>query len=163
MSIREVTRADLPAILRLNQASVAETSDLDSAKLATLASRANYFAVFAHDDAIDGFLLGFRENAAYDNPNFRWFRDRFSRFLYIDRIVVRLEQRQRRIGSQLYEDVERHARATAVDLLTCEVNTQPANLASLDFHRKRGFVEVGTLSIPSHEKIVSLQVRRLTD
>ena len=34
------------------------------------------------------FVIAFAQGAAYDSPNFLWFRDRMDGFAYIDRIVV---------------------------------------------------------------------------
>ena len=36
----------------------------------------------------DALLLAFDQDADYDSPNFLWFRSRYSRFVYVDRIVV---------------------------------------------------------------------------
>ena len=36
----------------------------------------------------DALLLAFDQDAAYDNVNFGWFKARYPRFVYVDRIVV---------------------------------------------------------------------------
>ncbi len=36
----------------------------------------------------DAFLIAFDQDADYDSPNFLWFRERFERFVYVDRIAV---------------------------------------------------------------------------
>lgn len=161
MSIRDATRADFPTILELNQKSVAETSSLDGEALTALAAQANYFKVHTQGDAVIGFLIGLRESALYENVNFRWFRERFPRFIYIDRIVVDPARRGIGVGIALYLDIERHARESGVEMLACEVNVQPENKPSLEFHRNRGFVETGAQTLPQQEKVVSMLVRRL--
>jgi uncharacterized protein len=158
--LRSTDSSDLPEILELNQDSEAETSPLDPARLEQLASRAAYFKVSVGETGLDGFLLAFREDAAYDSPNFLWFKERFARFLYVDRVIVRRERRQRGVASQLYADAEEHAVSSSVPLLTCEVNLQPPNPSSLAFHKGRGFSEVDTLEL-SAGKRVSLQVKDL--
>jgi uncharacterized protein len=161
LSIRDATSADFEAILRLNEASVAETSPLDAGALSSLASMSAYFKVSTNVDVVAGFLIGLREGAAYENENFRWFRERFTRFIYIDRVVVDRDRRGTGIGAALYADVERQATETGVDLLTCEVNVLPENTSSLAFHQRRGFVEVGRQSLPLRQKTVAMFVRRL--
>jgi predicted GNAT superfamily acetyltransferase len=162
MSVRDANREDFAAILRLNETSVAETSPLDLAGLTRLASMAAYFKVLANGDRVDGFLLGLREDAPYENENFRWFGARFPRFLYIDRIVVDGERRGTGVGLALYADIEVSARQAGVDALTCEVNVVPENRASLAFHVHRGFVEIGRQSLRSRDKTVAMLVRRLS-
>lgn len=157
--LRSVDDSDLRGVLALNRGSEEETSPLDLARLALLAARAAYFKVAAGDAGPDGFLLAFREDAAHDSLNFLWFKARYPRFLYIDRVVVRQERRQQGIASQLYADVEAHAVSCRVPLLTCEVNLQPPNPVSLAFHERRGFSEVDTLELSPTGKLVSLQVK----
>ncbi len=43
----------------------------------------------------EALLLAFDQAADYDSPNFLWFRERFPRFVYVDRIVVAGEARGR--------------------------------------------------------------------
>jgi predicted GNAT superfamily acetyltransferase len=161
MSVRDAIRTDFEAIVRLNEASVAETSPLDLAALTRLASISAYFKASVNEDRVAGFLLGLREDAPYENENFRWFAARFSRFLYIDRVVVDGQRRGTGVGSALYADIERHARETGVNVLTCEVNVLPENRASLAFHDRRGFVEIGRQALRSGDKTVAMLVRRL--
>jgi predicted GNAT superfamily acetyltransferase len=161
MSIRDATRSDFATILDLNAKSVAETSPLDRDALTALAGQSDYFKVCTRDGVVAGFVIGLRENRSYANVNFRWFAQRFPRFVYIDRIVVDQDRRGGGVGTALYLDLERHARQSGVDLLACEVNLQPENPASLKFHRKRGFVEVGTQELSQRGKVVAMLVRRL--
>jgi predicted GNAT superfamily acetyltransferase len=162
MTIRDATRADFLTILELNDKSVAETSPLDERGLAALAAQSDCFKVHSQGGAVTAFLIALRENARYENVNFRWFCERYPRFIYIDRIVVAPDRRGAGIGAALYEDVERHARDSGIDMLACEVNVQPENQPSLEFHRNRGFVEVGTQSLPTQEKVVAMLVLHLS-
>jgi uncharacterized protein len=157
--LRAARPQDFSAVLALNEANVEATSALDQPKLEALASQADYFKVFAAEDQVAGFLIAFREEALYTSPNFLWFKKHYPRFLYIDRVVVDQQRRQSGIASTFYVDVESHARAARVPVVTCEVNLQPPNPISLAFHQRKGFVEVGTLTLES--KTVSLQAKRL--
>ena len=51
-------------------------------------------------------LVGFDDQATYDNPNFRWLKARNDRFYYIDRVVVGSAYRGRGIARLLYEDFQ---------------------------------------------------------
>jgi uncharacterized protein len=159
--LRSADGSDLPEVLELNRDSETETSPLDPVRLRQLASRAAYFKVSVGEAGLEGFLLAFREDASHDSLNFLWFKKRFERFLYIDRVIVRREKRQRGVASQLYADAEEHAVSSNVPLLACEINLQPSNPHSLAFHRSRGFSEVDTLELSAAGKLVSLQVKYL--
>jgi uncharacterized protein len=61
------------------------------------------------------------------------------------------------LGSRLYDDLFEWARATGIDVITCEYNVEPPNLASQRFHDRFGFREVGTRWVTPGTKRVSLQ------
>jgi hypothetical protein len=82
-------------------------------------------------------------SAAYDSPNFLWFRERCAEFLYIDRLAVDAAYRRRGIGTGLYDQAEASARALGCKLLCCEVNLRPPNPDSLEFHQRLGFEKRG--------------------
>src|SRR4051794_6076543 len=107
MRLRTATAEDRAPVLALNEESVAETSALDAVSLGALSAEASYFKVALVDGAVAAFLLGLREDARYQNPNFAWFQARYPRFLYIDRVVVGSSWRRQGLGALLYEDVER--------------------------------------------------------
>ena len=56
-------------------------------------------------------LVAFHEDCTYDSPNFLWFRDRFERFHYIDRVVVSEAARGRGLARKLYGGLESQAMA----------------------------------------------------
>jgi len=143
MILRDATRADWPAILRLNEESVHFLSPLDDARLAELAAAASCLRVVEEEGAVAAFLLGFDKGAEYDSPNYRWFDARFDSFFYVDRVVVAPGFRGRRLADRLYDDVEAAARARGIGVVLCEVNVVPPNPASLAFHARRGFREIG--------------------
>jgi predicted GNAT superfamily acetyltransferase len=143
--IRDATDADLPAILALNNACVPEVTPITLPALRALVAGAPYVRVVERDGAVAGVLLGLSEQASYASPNFQWFKARYPRFFYIDRVMVAADARRTGVGRQLYADVEAHARRAGHALLTCEVNLRPPNLPSISFHRQCGFAAVGTL------------------
>lgn len=109
-----------------------------------------------------GFLIALDERAKYRNPNFDWFRGRYSRFVYIDRVVVEPAQRGRGIARQLYEDLFDAARSSGRGRVVCEVNSDPPNPASDAFHARLGFAIVGTAHLADRGKTVRYFCRELT-
>ncbi len=157
-SIRDATAADHGAILALNLESEALVSPMDASRLRALDAQAAYHRVADIGGEVAAFLLAFREGAEYDSPNYRWFAERYPRFLYVDRIIVSSAWQGRKLGNALYEDLFAFARAHDVPLLTCEFYTVPFNEGSSRFHAKFGFREVGRQWVADGKKEVSLQI-----
>ena len=155
--LRDATKADWPAILALNAADVHFLSPLDEARLAQLAAASCYLRVVEEEAGVAAFLLGFAQGAPYDSPNFRWFDSRFDAFLYVDRIVVAPAFRGRKLADRLYDDFEAAARARGAPRIVCEVNVAPPNPASLAFHTRRGFREIGRIPYGEGKTVALLQ------
>jgi predicted GNAT superfamily acetyltransferase len=156
--IRSAAPEDFEAICALNLAEVQHTSAMEVARLAELNAMSCYHKVATLGGIISAFLLAMCNGSPYRNDNFEWFSKRYTRFLYVDRIVVSPAARGLHLGSKLYEDIFRHARSNAIPLVTCEYNIVPANEPSRLFHDKFGFKEQGTQWVASGTKQVSLQV-----
>ena len=161
MKIERPTAAGYPEILEVNESGLPHVNRISVDDLAEFAAQSHYFKVAREGGHIRAFLLAFSEQAAYDSPNFLWFRDRYPRFVYIDRIVVAPSGRRSGIGRLLYADLEREASAHAPDL-TCEVNLDPPNPGSLVFHERSGFIEVGRQHTGGGEKFVCLMSKDLS-
>jgi len=159
--LRDATRRDFATILALNEASVEHTSPLDTARLAALHEASAWHRVVEVDGKVAAFLLAFRECAAYDSPNYLWFCRRYTRFVYIDRVVVDAQVRSGGLGRLLYRDVIDYARRAEASALVCEYYNQPLNEVSARFHARFGFVEVGTQALPNGKR-VSLQALELS-
>jgi predicted GNAT superfamily acetyltransferase len=160
-TLREASTADLPVILQLNLESEAYLSPLSFERLSGLHRQAWYHRVALRDGRIAAFLLALGPGCDYDSPNYRWFAQRYTDFVYIDRIVVRATARGARLATSLYEDLLRRATQRGVPRVTCEFDTDPPNAASRAFHEGFGFVEVGTQRVGASRKSVSLQELRL--
>ena len=113
--------------------------------------------------AVDAFLLALDERAEYDGPNYQWFRQRYARFVYIDRVVVACEARGRGCARLHYRDLLRHAVAAGHVLMVCEVNVDPPNPASDAFHAAMGFAEVGEVAIHGRSKTLRYLARQLSE
>jgi hypothetical protein len=140
-----------PALLALNNAHAQELSWLESAGLAHLVGQ-SFLA--RRIGRVDAFLLAFDQDADYDSPNFRWFRARYARFVYVDRIVVALSARGRDLARLLYRELFAEAARAGHSSVVCEVNSEPPNPASDAFHAALGFSEVGRASIHNGSKTV---------
>jgi predicted GNAT superfamily acetyltransferase len=159
MLVRELERADWPAVLALNQESVHQLSDLNAERLRHLLACAHRALVVEDRGALVAFALAMAPGCDYDSINYRWFSERYERFLYLDRIAVDSSLRRRGIGARLYDEMEHAARA--FERMVCEVNLEPANDPSLAFHRARGYRELERLRHP--EKLVVLMAKELRE
>lgn len=81
MQIRDITPADLSAIPDLNDPEVPHVSALTDAMLERFVREATYFRVAIDNEALVGFLIGLTPGANYDSPNYRWFTQRYERFI----------------------------------------------------------------------------------
>lgn len=160
--LRTAVAGDLAAILILNEADLPYLSPLSAPALERLATIAAYFRVAEVDGRLAGFLLALAPEADHDSENFLWFKQRYARFLYIDRVVVAAHERRAGIASQLYTDLEAPARLSDVSVVACEINLRPPNPDSLAFHDRHGFVEVGTKMTDNGKKTLSMRIKELS-
>jgi len=160
MKIRDVREQELDAVLALNNAAGATILPLDMTRLRELAEQAAYFRVAETDGHLAGFLIALRECADYASPNFRWFRERYTQFLYIDRIVIARRYRGLGLGRVFYADVTSFAEVR-VPLLACEVFLEPPDDVAVLFHGTYGFHEVGQQVMSGIDRRVSLLAKEL--
>ena len=158
LPIERVTAADEPAVLALNNEHAAELSWLDPPTLGRLLGEAFYARRIG---ALEAFIMTFDQDADYDSPNFLWFRARYPRFVYVDRIVVAPSARGRGHARRLYDDLFQHALSAGHERVVCEVNSDPPNPASDAFHAALGFSEVGLAAIHGGAKTVRYLAREL--
>jgi predicted GNAT superfamily acetyltransferase len=156
--LRPITPGDHPRVLAWNHEHVELLSELDGARLVTLLGWADLGSVIVAEGRDVGFVLTFPSGTAYDSANYRWFSERYPDFYYLDRVVVDPAVRRTGIGSRLYDEIEERARSRA-PVMCLEVNLDPPNEPSLEFHRRRGFVEVGQDTATGHR--VSLMAKEL--
>ncbi|BAM86138.1 putative acetyltransferase, GNAT family [Bradyrhizobium oligotrophicum S58] len=165
VTITPVTSADLraeperaAALLALNNAHASELSWLTPDAFAHLLDQAWRAWQIGAADAL---MIALDHEAAYDNPNHRWFLGRYDRFVYVDRIVVAPAARGLGLARRLYEQLIRAAAAAGHARLVCEVNLDPPNPQSDAFHAALGFEAVATASIHGGAKTVRYLVRSL--
>jgi predicted GNAT superfamily acetyltransferase len=155
------TPADDVEFLALNEASVPHVNSISPEKLKSLREQSVFTGV-ARDAAgrFAGFLLVLDQDAEYESLNFQWFKARYERFVYVDRVAVGERFRRAGVGRQLYAALEPVV-AGCFPWLACEVNLSPPNPASLAFHHGLGFAEVGQQDTENGAKRVSLMTRPL--
>ena len=148
--LRPVTDADTPEVLALNERNVEALAPMDEARFAQLRGWSDRFDVLESDGELAGFVITFAPGTPYDSDNYRWFTERHGGrgFYYLDRIVLHERFRRQGLGGFVYDALEavaaRHGR------MALEVNVVPRNDASLAFHERRGYVEVGRLGDAAH-------------
>jgi predicted GNAT superfamily acetyltransferase len=153
--LRDATPQDWPRLLALNSASVAELSPLDEQRLRYILELAERcLVVDSGDGAVAGFAIAVAPGAEYDSENYKWFGERYERFLYLDRIAVDAACRRQGVGALLYDALE--AQAAPFGRMVCDVNIAPRNDASLAFHAARGYREVGQLAHGSAKTVALL-------
>ena len=140
----------LQSIYNLNQANTPEVGSLESmTHLKKLIELSAYNLLVLDDDEIVGFIICIREDSAYRSENYKFFTQRLKKFLYVDRVAIDERHRRAGLGQAIYEDI--FAQASADNLpIALEVNTQPVNQISLNFHEKMGFDKVGSRDFEDH-------------
>ena len=159
--IRQAQVSDFPRILDINATEEEKTSQIDLARITQLDLWADYHRVAVVDDELIGFLLVMSQASDYDGDNFRWFVERYTRFLYVDRIVIDRTAARSGIGSALYGDLIEFGATQGYSTLCCEINVLPPNPVSHAFHARFGFKEVGRSAEAGASKVVSYQVAAL--
>jgi uncharacterized protein len=155
--LRPVTEPDVEQVLALNARNVTALSAMDGERLQRLRAIADRFDVLEADGAFAGFVVTFAPGTPYDSENYRWFADRHSDFYYLDRIVLDESFRRRGLAGIVYDELETVAKRYG--RMTLEVNLVPRNEASLAFHERRRYAEVGRLGDQEH--LVSLMEKPL--
>lgn len=145
-------------LLALNNDHAAELSYKTEEQFADLLDRAS--VVLAEPQGL-ALLVGFHQHCAYDNPNFDWLKARYSRFIYIDRVVVSEAARGQGLARKLYGLLEVQALRDKCERLVCEINSVPPNPQSDAFHQKLGFVPIGEQALEGRGKTVRYWAKEL--
>ena len=157
--VRPVVADDLPRLLEINEANVPAVGSVDADRLSFIVAESPIALAVEFGDDVAGFCLVLGSESAYDSVNYRWFTERYDRFMYLDRVAVDAKARGQGLGTLLYAEVDRLMRERAdAEHLALEVNVDPPNEGSLRFHARLGFVEVGQQDTPYGIR-VSMQLR----
>jgi len=94
------------------------------------------------DEILVGFVLCLYPKKDYSSQNYAWFNERYNQFIYVDRIAISTQHRNKKIGTELYEKVLELATKKQIPI-TAEVSLRPQNEGSDRFHLRHGFSPVG--------------------
>ncbi|HUM07960.1 MAG TPA: GNAT family N-acetyltransferase [Acidocella sp.] len=137
------------ALRALNNDHALELSFADAPRFSHLVAN----AFFAAHIGTEAFIIAFDQDVDYDSPNFIWFRQRFSRFVYVDRVVTATAARGRGHAAALYKALFAAAKAAGHEHVTCEINADPPNPGSEAFHAKFGFQDIGSALLPNGKTV----------
>ena len=158
--ISKTNTIDLPHIHNLNQGALPAVSSITINDMTQFLEMADYFRVIKVKNNIAGFLIALAPGKNYQSPNYKWFENKYSQFMYVDRIVIDPSCQNKGLGLAFYDDLEIFCQRYA-PIITCEVNLKPKNEGSLIFHKKYGFEQVGTQKTECGKKEVSLMVYKI--
>lgn len=157
-----ITRAlvadDAAALLQLNASCKPHVARIDRAELERLLGLGAAVLIADGAGAVAGYLFAFPDAAPYDGEEFRYFQRHLARpFLYVDQVAVSPSFRLRGVARLLYEAVAADSRFPASARMCCEVNIDPPNPGSMEFHQRLGFERVADLGV-SDGRVVALLV-----
>ena len=150
--IRTLRPTDLELIHKWNESTVPKVNSLTFEEFRLQSINCTYSYIQCSTDSIPvGFIFLYDEKTEYDSLNYLYFKNKYQKFLYVDRIIIAAEHQKKGYGQQLYDYViDTHN----PDIFCCEVNITPPNRQSLSFHQIYGFKEIGQQTI--YNKVVSL-------
>jgi len=146
--VRALGPGDLERIVEINAANVPEVGAVGVDRMAFIVEQSPIALGVELDGIVVGFCLVLGADSSYESVNYRWFTERYERFMYLDRVAFAADACGRGLGTLLYGEVDRLMReASHADQLALEV--------TLD---RLGFVEVGQQDTPYGIR-VSMQMR----
>ena len=150
--IRALRPKDLKLTHEWNESTVPKVNSLTFEEFSLQSINCTYsYIQYSSDSNPIGFIFLYDEKTEYDSLNYSYFKNRYQKFLYVDRIIIAMEHQKKGYGQQLYDFViDTHN----PDIFCCEVNITPPNRQSLSFHHKYGFKEIGQQNV--YNKVVSL-------
>jgi predicted GNAT superfamily acetyltransferase len=140
----------LEALRTLNNEHAQELSFAGQPRFAHLAASAFFAATV---NGTEAFIIAFDQDADYDSPNFLWLKQRFARFVYVDRVVTAPAARGQGHAAALYAALFTAAKVAGHERVACEVNAEPPNPASDAFHAKLGFQEIGAAALANGKTV----------
>ncbi|MBT3851694.1 MAG: GNAT family N-acetyltransferase [Gammaproteobacteria bacterium] len=140
----------LQKIYDLNQANTPEVGSLESVDyLHKLIELSAYNLLVLKGDEVIGFIICMREGSAYGSENYKFFSRKLKKFLYVDRVAIEKNYRREGLGKAIYDDIFNEAKIENLPI-ALEVNTEPVNQPSLNFHEKMGFDQIGAKEFADH-------------
>jgi predicted GNAT superfamily acetyltransferase len=157
MDIRVLSQTDVPSMWAINEQGLPGTGQVSEQEVSDLLKLSTLSIGAFREDELLGFVLCLSPDVDYGSLNYAWFKNKYDEFIYVDRIAVSLDHRDKGIGSKLYGKVIAYSQEKEVPI-AAEVNLNPPNPGSMRFHNRFGFEEVGTLL--HKEKSVTMLLRQ---
>ena len=157
MDIIALSASDIDAMWTINEQGLPGTGKVSKEEIGQLLEFSSLSVGVFDQSELLGFVICLPPNTAYGSLNYAWFNEHYDSFVYVDRIAVAEEKRNRGVGSSLYNHVVSHSEQHRVPV-AAEVNRNPPNPGSMRFHHRFGFEEVGVLH--HEEKSVTMFVKR---
>ena len=161
--LRPATADDVLQLAQLNNSAVPAVPLVSDAEMAELLVQANWSLVAERDGQVLGMVMCFGTGEDYSSENYRYFEQNYSSHFYIDRIVIDESARGEGLGAILYGEVFAEAARRGAQVVTCEVNLEPPNPASIAFHHRMGFEDVSTQATKGGSVVVQLMAASVTD
>ena len=136
--IRTLRPTDLELIHKWNESTVPKVNSLTFEEFRLQSINCTYSYIQYSTDSIPvGFIFLYDEKTEYDSLNYLYFKNKYQKFLYVDRIIIAGEYQKKGYGQQLYDFIiDTHN----PDIFCCEVNilslihiSEPTRLLSISY------------------------------
>ena len=155
-TFRECQLADVSTMWEINQQGLPGTGKVTQKEICHLMEISEVCIGAFKDDSLVGFVICLLPKKNYASLNYSWFNERYEKFIYVDRIAVDTQFRDRGIGSELYQRVIQYSIENNIPI-TAEVSLDPPNLGSDRFHIRHSFNSVGEFH--QENKSVTMYIR----
>ena len=133
---------------------------MDNKEIRFLYDKAELFDIAYVDDAPSEYMIALREGIKeYDYKSYKWFCENYSKFLYINQIVIHGKYLNQGLGTYLYQKAFEHAKQTSAEIVVAAITADNKN--SLKFHERIGFKIVGEQLIRKGTTRIIQQVKDL--
>ncbi len=156
MLLRPVRTSYLVQIRRLNESAIPHVNSIPLSDFEEFIRVASFFVVIEIENMIAAFLIVLGAGQNYESENYRYFSSKYKSFDYVDRIVVGDQFQGIGVGKALYQYLIDNSKE---ERITCEVNIEPPNPGSIQFHKSMDFIEVAQQNTEAGKKRVSLMSR----
>ena len=141
----------------INQQQVPKVGSVSLEEFLNLIKISNISYGFMKKGICFGFLICLRENTNYQSINYKFFQKRHNKFLYIDRIAIANKYQSSGIGSNLYSKLLSIKDKFNIPICA-EVNIDPPNEVSINFHIKHGFSKITESTIKEGYSVVYMEI-----
>ncbi len=159
-TLRPATAADHAAVLALNNSQVPHVNALTADEFARIVLLNEHFTLAEDPQGLLGFVLCIPSGTEYWSGNYKWFGERYARFLYLDRVAVSPRLRRAGVGRAMYDDLHR-VQAGVWPCVALEVNVRPPNPTSIAFHEALGYSAVGLRAYADGIHAVQMFIKQL--